>query len=312
VASLAGPWTWLPPTWARDVTSVLQNVVDGLAQGSIFALFALGIALIFGIMQLVNFAHGELIMVAAFALTLVSGPPLVVRVLVAVAAAVLIALGMERAAFRPVRGAPPATLLITSFAVSYLLQNVAILIFGSVPRSTDVAGGLNENIVVAGVDIPKLQVVTIGVTLALLAGVGAFLNRTPQGTQMRAAAEDFRAARLLGVRANRVIASAFAMSGVLAAVAAVLLVAQNGTVTTSMGLTPVIFGFTATVLGGLGSLRGAVLGGFVVGAISTTLQATLPLEIRPYRDAFLLTAVIVMLVVRPQGLVIARSTVTRV
>jgi branched-chain amino acid transport system permease protein len=294
------------------VTSVLQNVVDGLAQGSIFALFALGIALIFGIMQLVNFAHGELIMVAAFALTLVSEPPLVVRIVVAVAAAVLIALGMERVAFRPVRGAPPATLLITSFAVSYLLQNVAILIFGSVPRSTDVAAGLNENIVVAGLDIPKLQLVTIAVTLVLLAGVGAFLNRTAQGTQMRAAAEDFRAARLLGVRANRLIASAFAMSGLLAAVAAVLLVAQNGTVTTSMGLTPVIFGFIATVLGGLGSLRGAVLGGFVVGAISTALQATLPLEIRPYRDAFLLTAVIVMLVVRPQGLVIARSTVTRV
>jgi branched-chain amino acid transport system permease protein len=294
------------------VTSVLQNVVDGLAQGSIFALFALGIALIFGIMQLVNFAHGELIMVAAFALTLVSEPPLVVRIIVAVAAAVLIALGMERVAFRPVRGAPPATLLITSFAVSYLLQNVAILIFGSVPRSTDVAAGLNENIVVAGLDIPKLQLVTIAVTLVLLAGVGGFLNRTAQGTQMRAAAEDFRAARLLGVRANRVIASAFAMSGLLAAVAAVLLVAQNGTVTTSMGLTPVIFGFIATVLGGLGSLRGAVLGGFVVGAISTALQATLPLEIRPYRDAFLLTAVIVMLVVRPQGLVIARSTITRV
>ena len=294
------------------MTSVLQNVVDGLAQGSIFALFALGIALIFGIMQLVNFAHGELIMVAAFALTLVSEPPLVVRIVVAVAAAVLIALGMERVAFRPVRGAPPATLLITSFAVSYLLQNVAILIFGSVPRSTDVAAGLNENIVVAGLDIPKLQLVTIAVTLVLLAGVGGFLNRTAQGTQMRAAAEDFRAARLLGVRANRVIASAFAMSGLLAAVAAVLLVAQNGTVTTSMGLTPVIFGFIATVLGGLGSLRGAVLGGFVVGAISTALQATLPLEIRPYRDAFLLTAVIVMLVVRPQGLVIARSTVTRV
>lgn len=294
------------------MTSVLQNVVDGLAQGSIFALFALGIALIFGIMQLVNFAHGELIMVAAFALTLVSEPPLVVRIVVAVAAAVLIALGMERVAFRPVRGAPPATLLITSFAVSYLLQNVAILIFGSVPRSTDVAAGLNENIVVAGLDIPKLQLVTIAVTLVLLAGVGAFLNRTAQGTQMRAAAEDFRAARLLGVRANRLIASAFAMSGLLAAVAAVLLVAQNGTVTTSMGLTPVIFGFIATVLGGLGSLRGAVLGGFVVGAISTALQATLPLEIRPYRDAFLLTAVIVMLVVRPQGLVIARSTVTRV
>jgi branched-chain amino acid transport system permease protein len=294
------------------VTSVLQNVVDGLAQGSIFALFALGIALIFGIMQLVNFAHGELIMVAAFALTLVSEPPLVVRIIVAVAAAVLIALGMERVAFRPVRGAPPATLLITSFAVSYLLQNVAILIFGSVPRSTDVAAGLNENIVVAGLDIPKLQLVTIAVTLVLLAGVGGFLNRTAQGTQMRAAAEDFRTARLLGVRANRVIASAFAMSGLLAAVAAVLLVAQNGTVTTSMGLTPVIFGFIATVLGGLGSLRGAVLGGFVVGAISTALQATLPLEIRPYRDAFLLTAVIVMLVVRPQGLVIARSTITRV
>jgi branched-chain amino acid transport system permease protein len=294
------------------MSSVLQNVVDGLSQGSLFALFALGIALIFGIMQLVNFAHGELIMTGAFALALLSDEPLAIRIFVCFAAVIIMALLMERIAFGPIRGAPPATLLITSFALSYLLQNLAILIFGSVPRSSNVAAGLNESITVAGLDVPKLQLVTIAVTLALLVALGLFLNRTTYGTQMRAAAEDFRAARLLGVRANRVIAAAFAISGVLAAVAAVLLVAQNGTVTPSMGLTPVIFGFIATVLGGLGSLRGAVIGGFVVGAISTTLQATLPLEIRPYRDAFLLTAVIAVLVARPQGLIVARGTVTRV
>lgn len=294
------------------MTSVLQNVIDAVSQGSLYALFALGIALIFGIMRLINFAHGELIMCGAYALTVVSGPPLVVRILATMGVVIAVALAMERVAFRPVRGANPATLLVTSFAVSYLLQNLAILTFGSVPRSTTVSSALNESITIGSLQVPKLQLVTIATTVVLLVALGAFLNRTSTGAEMRAAAEDFRMARLLGVRANVVIATAFGISGLLAGVAAVLLVAQTGTVTAGMGLTPVLFAFIATILGGMGSLKGAVIGGFVLGALGVALQATLPLEARPYRDAFLFAAVLAIMVARPQGLVVDRSVVTRV
>jgi branched-chain amino acid transport system permease protein len=290
----------------------LQHVIDAITYGSQFALYALGIALIFGIMGLINFAHGELIMVGAYTLVLIGHPPWPVMVLATVAVAIVFALGMERVAFRPLRGANPATLLIASFAVSYGLQNLAILIEGSAPKGTSVSTWLSESVQIGSVSIPKLDLVTVGVTLVLLIALGLFLQRTRMGVQMRAAAEDFRMARILGVNANIVIATAFGISGLLAGIGAYLLVAQTGEVAPDIGSNPVLYAFVATVLGGMGSLRGAVLGGYVFGAIFVGLQAYLPLELRSYRDAFAFAAVIVMLLVRPQGLIVARSAVSRV
>jgi branched-chain amino acid transport system permease protein len=294
------------------MTTVIQNIIDALALGSLYALFALGVALIFGIMRLVNFAHGELIMVAAYTLVLVGDVPFVVKIGASILVAIVIALIMERVAMRPVRDSNPTTLLITSFAVSYLLQNLAILILGSTPRSGQVSGALSKSFQIGDLSISKLNVVTIVVTLALLGGLGLFLNRTAMGVQMRAAAENFRMARLLGVPANRVIATAFGISGLLAAIAAIFLVAQTGTVSPVVGLSPVLFAFMATVLGGLGSLYGAVVGGFLLGAASVALQALLPVEISGYRDAFLFGAVLLVLVLRPQGLIVPRTAVTRI
>ena len=290
----------------------LQHVIDAITYGSQFALYALGIALIFGIMGLINFAHGELIMVGAYTLVLIGHPPWPVMVVATVAVAIVFALGMDRVAFRPLRGANPATLLIASFAVSYGLQNMAILIEGSAPKGTSVSTWLSESVEIGSLSIPKLDLVTVGVTLVLLIALGLFLQRTRMGVQMRAAAEDFRMARILGVNANVVIATAFGMSGLLAGIGAYLLVAQTGEVAPDIGSNPVLYAFVATVLGGMGSLRGAVLGGYVFGAIFVGLQAYLPLELRSYRDAFAFAAVIVMLLVRPQGLIVARSTVSRV
>jgi branched-chain amino acid transport system permease protein len=294
------------------VALFLQHVIDAITYGSQFALYALGIALIFGIMGLINFAHGELIMVGAFTIVLIGHPSWPVVVIATLAIAIVFALGMERIAFRPLRGASPATLLIASFAVSYGLQNLAILIEGSAPKGTSVSTWLSESFQIGSVSIPKLDPVTVGVTIALLVALGLFLQRTRMGVQMRAAAEDFRMARILGVRANTVIATAFGISGLLAGIGAYLLVAQTGEVSYDMGSNPVLYAFVATVLGGMGSLRGAVLGGYVFGAIFVALQAYLPLELRSYRDAFAFSAVIVMLLVRPQGLIVARSVVSRV
>ena len=290
----------------------LQHVIDAVTYGSLFALYALGIALIFGIMGLINFAHGELIMVGGYTIVLLGHPPWPVVVLLTVALAVVFALAMERAAFRPLRGASPPTLLIASFAVSYGLQNLAILIEGSAAKGTSVSTWLSESFRIGSVSVPKLDPVTVGVTLVLLAALGLFLQRTRTGVQMRAAAEDFRMARILGVRANTVIATAFAISGLLAGVGAYLLTAQTGEVAPDFGSNPVLYAFVATVLGGMGSLRGAVLGGYVFGAIFVLLQSYLPIDLAAYRDAFAFTAVIAMLLVRPQGLIVARSVVTRI
>jgi branched-chain amino acid transport system permease protein len=297
---------------ANDMRFLLQNAINALSYGSLYALFALGIALIFGIMQLINFAHGELIMVGAYAIVLfdVLPSPLLLPLIFAIV--VLFALAMERIAFRPVRGAKPGTLLITSFAVSYLLQNLATVIFGALPRSTSFGTSLSQSVTIGSISVSRYDIVTVVVTFALLALLGAFLARTRIGVEMRAAAEDFSMARVLGVKANVVIAAAFAISGMLAATASVLLVIQTGSVNPTMGSTPVLVAFVATVLGGIGSLRGAVLGGFLLGIVTVALQAYLPLELRYYRDAFAYGAVIAMLLVRPQGLIVAKTIITRV
>ena len=291
---------------------LIQNLVNALSLGSLYALIALGMALIFGIMRLVNFAHGELLMIGGYFLVLAAGPPWPVLLVLAMVIVAVFALGLERAAFRPVRNADEATLLVTSFAVSFFLQNLAMLIFGPLPRTTTVSTALIEPLNIGFLTISRRDVLTVVATFALLALLSVFLTRTRIGVQMRAAAEDFRMARLLGVRVNRVIATAFALSGLAAALAAFVLVAQTGTVSPTMGLSPVLVGFVAMVLGGMGSLRGAVLGGYVLGVVTVALQSYLPLEMRFYRDAFAYTVVILVLLVRPQGLVVARSTTQRV
>jgi branched-chain amino acid transport system permease protein len=285
------------------MTVLVQSVVNALNLGSLYALYALGVAMIFGILKLINFAHASLITAGGYAMIFTDGLPLVVRLAVTVVVCILLAVLLELVAFRGVRGAKPETLLVTSFAVSFLLASLAETVFGGLPRSTDVTPLLRESWTIGEIYIPKLNVVTIVVVGVLIGGLSLFLTRTTAGLQMRAAAEDFATARLLGVAANRVISMAFAISGVLAAAAAVLLLGASGSVTPNFGLNAVLFGLIAAVVGGLSSLRGAVLGGFALGVASQVLQTVLPVEIRPYRDAVLFVAVFALLVVRPQGLV---------
>jgi branched-chain amino acid transport system permease protein len=295
------------------VDDVVKGVIDSVSLGSLYALFALGIALIFGVMRLVNFAHGEFIMVGAYGVVVLNPEsPLVVVIVGAVATVVIFALLTERLAFRPVRDADPATLMVTSFAVSFLLQNLATLIFGALPRTTNISSWLAESVSIAGTSVSRVSIVAVLATALLVGGLALFLDRTRRGVEMRAAAENFEMARLLGVRANRVIAGAFAISGLLAGVASILFIAQTGTATPELGVTPLIVAFFATVLGGMGSLRGAVLGAFILGALSTVFQMALPVELRPFRDAFVYGMVVILLLARPQGLIVAAAQRTRV
>lgn len=292
------------------ITEVLQNVVDALSLGALYAVTALGIGVIFGIMRLVNFAHGELIMLSAYTVAMLYAAPLVVAIAAALVVAAGTALLMERLAFRPIRRAPPATLMVTSFALSYTLQNVAVVVMGAHAKTVALPGLGTGAISLGGVRVGRLPVVTLVVALLLLVLLGVFLRKTSLGLQMRAAAEDFEMATLVGVRANSVIAVAFVLSGLLAGVVAVLLLAQTGTVNPVFGVAPLLVGVVAIVVGGIGSLPGAVVGGFLLGALTVGLQVVLPLSMRPFRDAITFGSVILILLLRPQGLFPA-STDTR-
>jgi branched-chain amino acid transport system permease protein len=294
------------------MNGLIQTLVDAVSVGGLYALTALGIGLIFGIMRLINFAHGEFIMIAGYALLALLGQPLPVMLLGGFLAAILLALVTERAAFRPLRNADPAMLLISSFAVSFFLQKMLILLVGARPKGIDFLPELGRQVELLGIRLQSLQIVTIIVTAVLLAALTAFLRMTRYGLEMRAAAEDFTMARVLGVRANRVIAIAFALSGLLAAIVSCLVVAQTGIVQPRMGMQLVIIAFVGTVIGGLGNLAGAALGGFLVGVVTILLQALLPPELRIFREAFVFIAVIVVLLFRPKGLLPARGLRERI
>lgn len=285
------------------MSSLVQHVIDALNLGSLYALFALGIALIFGVMRLINFAHGTLIMAGAYVLFLTPDWPWMLRIVTVVVAVVLLALITERIAFRPLRNASGETLLVTSFAVNYLIVNLVILIWTSSPQSTNIGSVFDRSVDVGGVVVSWVNLITIATATTLLALTAGWLKWTRTGLHIRAAAEDFTTARLLGVRANRVVFMAFAASGLLASAGSILIVARTGTLTPDMGTGPVLVAFVATVLGGLGSLGAAVLASFFLAGIQTLLLVVLPLGARSFTEALTYLLVFIILVVRPTGFV---------
>lgn len=294
------------------MTGLVQIVVDALSLGGLYALTALGIGIVFSIMRLANFAHAELVTCAAYALFALSGHAVVMAIAGAVLGAMVLAALTERIAFRPLRKSDPATMLIASFTVSMLIQKILVFAFGSRVKPLDPLPALSQPVWIAGAQVSLLKIVTIAICLVLLVALVIFLRRTSIGLQMRAAAEDFTMSQLVGVRANTVIVLAFVLSGLLAAIVAVLFTAQMGFVQPRLGLPLVLTAFVATVIGGLGSLSGAVLGGLLVGVAGTLLQALLPAELRPFREAFLFLAVILVLLVKPDGLLPARGMKERI
>ena len=206
-------------------------------------------------------------MIGGYTLVFLAGWNIVVLLAATVLVVALSAVAMERAAFRPIRTASPATLLITSFAISYLLQSSASVVFGSLPKGVNISNIFYGSLDIGGVQVSRVDLITFTTVVVLLLGLGVLLFKTGLGIQMRAAAEDFEMARLLGVRANTIVVTAFAISGGLAGVASILYVAQTGVVDPRMGISPVLIAFAATIVGGMGSLVGAVLGGFLLGPL---------------------------------------------
>jgi branched-chain amino acid transport system permease protein len=286
----------------------IEQSVNALSLGGTYALLALGLAVVYSILGLINFAHGALMTLtgymlvfgAAFGLPFVAAAPL--AAIVVMASAVL----LERIAFRPVRGASGATMLLTSFAVAVLMQLAFQLFISTRPQIVTLPAFLTSTVDFGGIAIGANRLMSVAVAAAVLFALNQFLTRTTIGLAMRAAAEDFDVTRLMGIRANRVIATAFALSGLLAAIAAVLWIAQRSSVDPLMGLVPVLKAFIAATIGGLGSLMGAVLGGLLLGVIEIYLAAYLPDAALPFHGAITLGIVILILVVRPQGLIAPR------
>lgn len=285
---------------------LIQQVINGLSLGSTYALLALGLAILFSVMGLINFAHGELLTIGGYTMwfLILRRVPFAVVVPATLVATTLAAVAMERIAFRPLRGASIVTLLITSFAVSYFIQNALGIGISQTPQAVPVPDWLSGVIHAGSFTISRLQMLTTTSSLAALAVLTVFLRRTLLGTSLRAAAEDFMMVRLMGIRANLVVMAAFAISGLLAGIASLFYVTQATAVDPLFGSVPIIKAFIAVVIGGgLGRLSGAVVGGFTLGFLEVALQATLPEPALPFRDAFALLFVIGLLLFRPQGLV---------
>jgi branched-chain amino acid transport system permease protein len=292
-----------------------QTLADALALGGIYALMAVGIGLVFGVLRLVNFAYGQLIMAGAYALAYGSQWNLPVWVSILFCFAVVLALSavLEQLVFRPLRGHSPAVMLVATFAVAYLMQSVALLWFGSLGTIATSLAPLNQPWDIGGVEIRKIAIVTIVVAAACLLLLHALLDRTTVGLHMRAASMDFLTSRLLGVRANRVISGAVLASGLIAAVVAVMMTVQSPLVTPTFALRDTIVVLAGVVLGGLNRLIPATLGGFAIGFASGILGGALPTNQSQYLPTFLFVAVIVVLLVRPGGLFTRfRGTVERV
>ena len=288
---------------------------DALALGSIYALMAVGIGLVFGVLRLVNFAYGQLIMAGAFALAYGSqwGFPNWASILFCFGVVLGLSILMDWLVFRPLRTHSPAVMLVATFAVAFLLQNIALLAFGPLGKSAGSLAILNAPWDVGGVFIKKIAVISVATAAGCLVILQLLLTRTPLGLHMRAASMDFRTARLLGVRANRVISGAVIISGLFAAVSAVMLSVQELTVVPAFGTQDTILVLAGVVLGGLNRPVPATLGGFAIGFANGILGGVLPSNQSQYLPSFLFAAVIVVLLVRPDGLFTrARGSVERV
>lgn len=279
-----------------------QTFVDAVGLGAVYALMAVGIGLVFGVLRLVNFAYGQLVMAGAYTLALTSGWPLAAGIVTCFAVVVALSFGMERLIFRPLRTQSPAVMLVTTFAIAFLLQSVALLKFGALGKPASSVASLNQAISVGGVDVRKVTLVAIAVAAVALGLLALLLKRTSIGLHMRAAAIDFQTARLLGVRANTVIAFAVLLSGLLAAAVAVILTVQTPLVTPDFALKETIIVLVGVVVGGIDRLGSATLGGFAIGFAIGFLGGALPTDKSVYLPSVVFALVILVLLLRPAGL----------
>lgn len=280
--------------------SILSTLIDGLSLGSIYALIALGYTMVYGIAKMLNFAHGDIIMVGAYAIftTMALGGHPVLGIIISILLCVVMGIAIERIAYKPLRGASPLAVLITAIGVSYLLQSVAQLIYGS--KSQPITIAKFSSITIGGLEINLSTIVTLAVGTIIMIVLTLFVKFTRTGRAMLAVSEDSAAARLMGVNVNKIIMITFAIGSALAACASVFYLMQIPSITPTLGSMPGIKAFTAAVIGGIGSIPGAMIGGILLGIIEK-LALSVPV-LAPYTTAIEFSLLIVILLVKPIGL----------
>ena len=284
--------------------SFLNYLITGISLGSVYAIIALGYTMVYGIAKMLNFAHGDVIMIGAYAVYIAMSQahlPAIPAILVAMVICTVLGVVIERVAYRPLRGSgSPLAVLITAIGVSYFLQNLALLIFGSNPKAFSSAVGLPPLKLAGGrLTISGETIVTIIVSLLIVFGLTTFINKTKPGQAMLAVSEDQGAAKLMGINVNGTIALTFAIGSALAAVAGVLLCSAYPSLSPYTGSMPGIKAFTAAVFGGIGSIPGAMIGGILLGLIETFGKAYISAQLA---DAIVFAVLIIILLVKPTGI----------
>jgi branched-chain amino acid transport system permease protein len=290
-----------------------QTLVDAVALGAVYALMAVGIGLVFGVLRLVNFAYGQLVMAGAYTLAFTSHLHPAVSIAACFVVVIALSTAIDLAVFRPLRGQSPAVMLVTTFALAFLLQAVARIVDvrdGTIGEPVRVVGQLNRAVGVGGVNVRQVTILAIVLGIVVLGLLALLLGRMTIGLHMRAAAADFRTARLLGVRSDRVIGFAVFLSAVLAALVAIVLTVRRPLVTPAYGLQETIVVLVGVVVGGLDRLWTATLGGFAIGFATGVINGVLPTDKTIFLPTAVFTLVILVLLLRPGGLFVPRGATT--
>ncbi len=279
---------------------LIETLINGLSIGSTYAMIALGYTMVYGIAKMLNFAHGDVIMVGGYmifiTLSAVGNP--ILGLLAAIIFCVALGVSIEKIAYKPLRGASPLAVLITAIGVSYLLQSTAQIIFGSAPKMVNVADLGNFSFL--GLTIPVYTLVTLGCSMVIMLALSLFVKFTKTGRAMIAVSEDKGAAQLMGINVNKIIMITFAIGSALAAFAGFFMLMKSPSLTNTLGAMPGIKAFTAAVIGGIGSIPGAMLGGVLMGVVEA-ISLTIP-AVAPYTDAIEFLILIIILLVRPTGI----------
>jgi branched-chain amino acid transport system permease protein len=284
---------------------VLSQLINGFRLGNVYAIVAIGYSIVYGILRLINFAHGDILTVGAYtALTLMTvfGAPLWVTVLAAVVVSMALGLLIERAAYRPLRAAAEETTLVSSLAVSTFIQTLVMMIFSEQRKAFQLPSWLTQIHTFGILRLSNMNIIIFVATFSILILLGLAIRYTRIGMAMRACSENQEAAALMGININMVVMFAFGVGSLLAALAGIMLAGEYKTVDPLMGFAPGLKAFVAAVIGGIGKLSGAVLGAFMLGIAEMLFAGLLPTSITPYRDAFVFILLILVLLIRPNGI----------
>ncbi len=287
-----------------DLQTFMQHLANGISVGSLYALIAIGYTMVYGILRLINFAHGDIFMMAAYFAffgVAVFNLPWYVAFLLVIGITVILGAGIERVAYKPLRNAPKTSLLISAIGVSFLLENLATFLFSGKPKAFPDFPSMTKVLVINGVSIQVLTLVVPIIALVLLFILLFIINHTKLGMAMRAVSKDYEIAQVMGIKINNIIAYTFGIGSGLAAIGAILWGMKYPQVSPLMGVMPGLKCFIAAVIGGIGNIKGAVVGGFILGLAEVLLVAAFS-GLTGYRDAIAFILLIIILLVRPTGL----------